>query len=179
MRKLVLIIFSFFTLLYSCNDGEAIDINLDFDQELELCTSFASNGSNNFILFDILDDPGQSLTVIFPATVENNLILRPTEAVEDPLTLNINGSSVRFNYRTYTGNPNEVICQGIPSSSVAIIDDFEATSGTIEYTSTVTDDTMTNMRTVAVTFTIINFDIDILRSDFLTLGTYTETFPIP
>ncbi len=124
MRKL----FYFFVvcfLLTNCNDGDIIDIELDFeDGTVELC----GNLSDNHLLYNIKTDPNESLTLLFPISTANNTIFDP-EVSGDVITLDINGNSIRFNYRTYNGDPDLVICEEIPNAGVDIVNDYEATSG--------------------------------------------------
>jgi hypothetical protein len=135
MRKLLLVVFPVL-ILTSCNDGDIIEIALEFDKELSLC---GDANSDNYVIYDTKIDPNESLTLLFPTGITNNLIFNP---VNNPhvTTFSINGASIRFNYRTYDGNPLELICQDIPSSSVNIIDDFDASNGLVTATSTFVDD---------------------------------------
>ncbi len=135
MRKL-LYIFSVCFLLTNCNDGDIIDIQLEFDEELELC----GNLSEKYLLFDHKTDPDESLTLLFPNSTANSKIFNP--ATNDFVkVLTINTSSVRFNYRTYNGDPDLVICQEIPDAGVDITNDYEAVSGAkANFLSTFLDD---------------------------------------
>ena len=121
---------------FSCNDGDIIDVNLEFDQVLELC---GDEDSDNYVIYDIRNDPNESLSLLFPVTASNTAIFNPTVSPSDG-SFPINGLSVRFNYRTYDGDPSGLLCQDIPASDVNILEDYEATSGTVNYTSTFVDD---------------------------------------
>ena len=135
MRKLIYI-FSVCFLLSSCNDGDIIDIELDFDEELELCDIL----SEDYLLYDTRTDPNESLTLFFPSTPANDLIFNPEES-GNVKTLTVNTSTIRFNYRTYSGNPELVICQEIPDAGVDITNDYEAVSGAlVNFISTYIDD---------------------------------------
>ena len=90
--------------------------------------------------------------------------------------MHINNNTVKFNYRTYNGDPLQLICQEIPSSSVDIIKDYVAENGTVYYTSTFEDEN--GVRTVTVEFTIEDLDLDILSSTNELLGTYTYSFTL-
>lgn len=128
---------SFF--IFSCDDGDIITFNLDFDMVLERCPEDDME-TNNYVVYDTKDDdPYESLTLLFPSNTTNDKIFNPEET---PLmgTLNINGSSVRFNYRIYNGSPQGLICQDIPDASVSILEDYESSSGTADYVSTFVDD---------------------------------------
>ena len=70
----------------------------------------------------------------------------------------------------------ELICNDLPSSSVNIIRDYEAQTGTVNYTSEYVDDA--GVRTVTVAFSITNLDLDILNSTLEELGTYTYSFAL-
>ncbi|MBT8272009.1 MAG: hypothetical protein KJO25_08195 [Bacteroidia bacterium] len=120
----------------SCSDGDIIDVNLEFDQELQRC---GDTNSDNYVLYDIQTDSFESLTLLFPANNANNAIFNPSSSPTEG-SLNINGSNVRFNYRTYDGDPQGLICEEIPVSDVNIIEDYEASSGTVNYISTFIDD---------------------------------------
>jgi hypothetical protein len=134
MRSLFLLL-SLAVMTLSCNDGDIITIDLDFDQNLELCDSYTSS----YLLFDQRDDPYESLSLIFPKTSQFQSILNPVEPLESG-TFNINGSNVRFNYRTYSSDPSSYLCQEIPDASVVVTNDIEAPTGIVNYTSTYVDD---------------------------------------
>ena len=165
MRKLLYLFLVSFLFTASCDDGDIITINLDFDEELELC----ANGLN-YVVFDTKTDPYESITLLFPVNDANNLIFDPVNNPHSG-TLTINGSSIKFNYRTYDGDPvGELICEEIPSSSVNIIKDYQAESGTIEYQTTYED--IDNRRYITVAFTAKGLDLEILNSTEEFLGTF-------
>lgn len=172
MRKISFLILMFTVALFSCGDGEVLDFELDFDQELELCGDI---NSESYLVYDIKTDPNQSLILLFPGSSTNDLIFFPTETPHEG-SLTINGSSIRANYREYDGNPLEIICQDIPSSDVNVTTDYEASTGTINYASTFVDED--NTRTVTTIFQVINTDIEILTADGITIGTYTHSYSI-
>ena len=127
------------SVVFSCDDGDIITFNLDFDQELERCPSDDIE-TDSYVIYDTKDnDPYESLTLLFPSNNANDLIFNPEETPYSG-TLAINGSSTRFNYRIYNGTPSGLICQDIPDSSVSITDDYESSSGTVDYVSTYIDD---------------------------------------
>ncbi len=136
MRKL-LYIFCLSLLVTTCDDGDIINIELDFDQVLKLC---GDENSNNYLLYDTKNDPSESLTLLFPVSTNNTLIFNPPENnyTEE---LVINATSIRFNYRTYTGDPEDYICQDIPDANVVVNNDYPAASGAIaSFLSTYVDD---------------------------------------
>lgn len=164
----------FFLTLSSCSNTDLTEINLDaFDQELGFC--IGPNGSD-FIVFDTTPDPFQSLILVIPNNETNALIFNPTEPTTDG-SLAINGTTTRLNYRTYNGNPDTIICQPVPSSEIAIIDDFDSASGTINYSTSFTDTVDT--RTVVITFSVSDIDLEVLRIvGEQSIGTLTLTFPL-
>lgn len=134
MRKLF-----FFCLLSliitSCDDGDIITVELEFDQELSLC---GDTESDNYVVYDTKTDPNESLTLLFPSNSSTDKIFNPETT---PYTFEINiSSSVRFNYRTYNGNPSGLICEEIPDSDVSITKDYEASGGTVMTETTFVDD---------------------------------------
>lgn len=123
MKKLY-ILASLCIALCGCNDGDVIDVALEFDQTLSLC---GDEDSDNYVLYDFKGLPFESLTLLFPVS-GNVSIFNPTENGAQK-TLTLNTTTQRFNYRTYTGNPEALICQDIPGSEVAILNDYIAAAG--------------------------------------------------
>jgi len=134
MRNFLIFILSVFT--FSCNDGDVISVQLDFDKNLTLC---GDESSQNYILFDTKNSPFESLTLLFSNNSQAQSIFN-TENSGDIRTINIDGSSVKFNYRTYNADPNTYICQDIPDANVSVINNYEALSGYAVFTTTFLDD---------------------------------------
>jgi hypothetical protein len=165
MRKLSYLFSVLLLLTTSCDDGEVIDINLEFDKELELCT----NGLN-YVIYDLKENPYETLTLFIESNVTNDLIFNPATTPHSG-TLNINGSSIRFNYRTYNNNPiGELLCVDIPSSTVKINEDYEAQGGTVEFTSDYEE--VDGVTYLTVEFTINDLNLEILNSTTEYLGLY-------
>jgi hypothetical protein len=135
MRIFLALIFSCFV-LFSCNDGDVISVELDFDKSLTLC---GDETTSNYILYDTKTTPFESLMLLFPNNSQAEVIFN-TENSEAIQTLTINGNSVKFNYRTYTADPNTYICQDIPDANVSVTDNYEASSGNAVFTTTFEDD---------------------------------------
>ena len=106
----------------SCDDGDIIEINLSFDQTLELCDNF----SNDYVVYDTTTDPDESLILIFPKNDVNSQIFDPQESPFER-TFDIDNSSVFFNYRVYNQLPT--FCSTIPDSNVTIVQDYIAQNG--------------------------------------------------
>lgn len=130
----------FFLLVFlvslSCDDGDVISLQIDFDDSLSLC---GDENSADYILYNTKSDPFQSLTLLFDSNASTTAIFSPTSSGIGG-SFQINGSTTRFNFRSYTGDPNSFICESIPDASVNVIEDYEATSGTVFYTSSFVDD---------------------------------------
>ncbi|MFI1743154.1 hypothetical protein [Thalassobellus sediminis] len=144
MRKLFYILLPLSLLtLYTCDDGDIITVEFDFDKTLELCREANIDKfvtGDNYVLSDVRKDPYESLILLFPYSTTNEAIFNPTEANTER-TLTINGTSIVFNYRTYDGDPSDLICQDIPGSATNILSDFSAASGAkVSFLSTFTDD---------------------------------------
>ena len=135
MRSLLILLFCC-NFLLSCDDGDVLNVELDFDKNLTLC---GDSNTPNYILYDTKNDPSESLTLLFPNNTQAQTILNP-ENSGNMETMTINKSSVRFIYRTYNGDPNDYICEDIPDANVSVNENFEAESGTANFISTFEDD---------------------------------------
>ena len=74
MRKISVLLITFTITLFSCGDGDVIEFELDFDQDLELCGDI---NSENYLVYDVKTDPNESLILLFPGTTANDLIFYP------------------------------------------------------------------------------------------------------
>lgn len=134
MRYFIILLFPIICLT-SCNDGDILEVALEFDKTLEFC----DQSSTTYLVYDIKQNPNESLSLLFPRNTNNALIFAPTENnYESELT--INGSTVRFNYRTYNGNPSNLLCQLVPDPATTIINDYESPSGRVITKTTFIDD---------------------------------------
>jgi hypothetical protein len=134
MRKL-LYIFSLLFFFTACNDGDVIDVELEFDETLTLCNL----STTEYLIYKTKSDPFESLSLVFPNNDTNDLIFNPVVTpYEEELT--INNTSVKFNYRTYNGDPDNLFCQLIPDPNTTITNDYYPTSGTVETLTTFYDD---------------------------------------
>jgi len=127
MRKLSVLIFCCVFLVTSCDDGDIITIELDFDKVLALC---GDTESDNYVVYDIKTDPNESLTLLFPSNSTTDKIFNPSTTPYS-YNLTINNTSVRFNYRTYDGDPSGLICEEIPDADVSIIEDYFSSGGNV------------------------------------------------
>lgn len=134
MQRLVYLL-GFCFLFTSCDDGDIIDVQLDFDRELASCDL----SPQNYFLYDTKKDPSESLSLVFPKNSTTQLIFNPKEN-NYKTTFDINGTSVKFNYRIYDGNPEHLLCNLLPDAATNLLKDYAATSGTVTTVTTFVDD---------------------------------------
>lgn len=172
MQKLIYFL-SLCFLITACNDGNIIEVELDFDKTLSLCDL----SPGDYFLYDTKKNPSESLSLIFPKNSATDLIFNPTEN-NYKTTFPINGTNSKFNYRTYDGNPEDLLCNLLPDPATHLTNDYAATSGTVTTTSTFVDDegdgTHFN-RTVMIKFYIQNVNLEIISLTEIYFGTYTQT----
>ncbi|WP_372936949.1 hypothetical protein [Seonamhaeicola sp.] len=106
MRKLIFVLFSIFLIsVYSCDDGDIIEFNLDFDDEFYAC-----EGVSDLVLYKTKDDPSESLSILI-----SNFTIEDLIDVADNDTLEITDKSVTFYYRTYSDESvSNLFCEDIP-----------------------------------------------------------------
>ena len=135
MRHIFVLLLGLF--LFTCDDGDIITIELDFDQELELC----ENNVNSFLVYDVRDDPSESLILTFPRDPSTEALFTTPTLPDQPAILDINGGSIRFNFRGYNRNlENDELCELIPPANLVITEDYDADSGHVFITVTAIDD---------------------------------------
>ncbi|MFB9053753.1 hypothetical protein ACFFVB_11765 [Formosa undariae] len=132
MRKLSIIIcFSLFTFL-SCDDGDIITVDFEFDSTYESC--------GELVFYNIKSDPYESLSL---------KITTPELTLEDLLEIDADStlittidisSSNPFNYRAYDSDPSDFFCNDVPPSDVLITNDLESTSGVATITTVLIED---------------------------------------
>ncbi|GAA4952340.1 hypothetical protein GCM10023314_27220 [Algibacter agarivorans] len=135
MRKLFFILISLSLIsFYSCDDGDIIDIELDFEETFKAC------GDTDLVLYKTKDDPSESLSLALKnVTLEDILEVDEFGVYEKSFTIN---ASNPFNYRTYsnTSLPSDLFCNAIPNSEVKITQDFESTDGKADIKTVLTED---------------------------------------
>ena len=130
-------------LLTSCDDGDIIQVQLDFDKNLDLCeietTDQNSNTISKFIFYDTKTNPNQSLSLVIPNSPANQTMFNPISSGFSQ-NISIDGNSTLFNYRSYNGNPSDIICSIIQPGNIIITEDYESSSGNANFLSTFVDD---------------------------------------
>ncbi len=134
MQKVIYLL-SLCVLFTACNDGDIIEVELDFDKTLSMCDL----NPETFFLYDTKNDPSESLSLIFPRNTTTKLIFNPTEN-NYRVTFPINGTNSMFNYRVYDGKPEGLLCNLLPDAATNILKDYAATSGTVITITTFVDD---------------------------------------
>ena len=110
--------------LNSCDDGDIIDFELDFDNTFEIC-----EGDNDLVFYKVKEDPSES----FSLQVSNTRIEDLLEVDENGIyeeTFSITASTPLI-YRTYSNNelPDDLFCSVVQNSEVQITNNDESTSG--------------------------------------------------
>jgi hypothetical protein len=124
MKRVFSLLF-FILVLNGCDDGNLTLETIDFED-----TQTQSCSSNN-IIFKLKEK--EALLLEIPKTYFVNEPTDPTT----PLVVNIDNSTVRVIYRFYDGAvSSENICNTIPPAKPFITDQWTATSGKIEITTT-------------------------------------------
>ena len=135
MRRLF-ILFCFLGLT-TCDDGDILTVDLEFDKVLDYC----DNNIESFLIYDLREDPNESLSLIIPRGSNEEVPYTSPTPTDMPEQLTIDGTNVRFIYRTYNRavGSNE-LCLSIPPGDLNIVEDYEATAGNVFVTVTIDDD---------------------------------------
>ncbi|OEJ98456.1 hypothetical protein A8C32_04375 [Flavivirga aquatica] len=135
MRKLFFVFIVFITPFYSCDDGDIITAELDFED-----TFLACEGVSDLILYKTKNDPAESLSLkISNFTIAELLEVNENNIFEKPVEINATNP---FNYRTYSNTtlPANLFCNDIPLSDINITQDITSTSGTAIIKTVLTED---------------------------------------
>ncbi|WP_195871800.1 hypothetical protein [Winogradskyella marina] len=136
MIRRIFIIFCF-ALFTTCDDGDIITVDLNFEGVLEQCENF----EDYHLIYDTRSEPNEALILIFPKSPTNDALFSSPTDVDSPLELTINATSVRFIYRTYNrALTASDICSVVPPADLIIREDYEAGAGKVIITSTIVDD---------------------------------------
>ena len=142
-KKILLALFAL--IIISCDDGDIVVSNFNFDQDtvLDLC-----GDSDNQVLFTIDDETNEAISFTFDNQDFDGTFdgLNPPEAISIDL-----GSNNKVNYRILNAPASgaQYFCQDVPPSSPEVNQEFISTSGgtaflTINVTEQDDDDGITN-----------------------------------
>lgn len=141
MRKLF---FAFLVLVFvplnSCDDGDIIDFELDFENTFQVCSGETSTGQSTLVFYKTKNDPSESISVqVNGLDLED--IFEVDENGEYENTSSIS-SSAPLNYRTYSNTtlPSNLFCNVVPNSEVNIKNDDVSTSGQVIITNVLVED---------------------------------------
>ncbi len=134
LRRFYLIIF--LVLLTTCDDGDIINITLEFDRDLDRCDNF----ENFYLVYDTREDPNEALILTLPKPEFDYIFDELSE--DDATTLQISSSTgIRFNYRTYSNIIAEgALCNELSDPNLILTNDYETNTGQVIVDVTVVDD---------------------------------------
>lgn len=133
MRKLffILTIISLAN-FFSCNDGDIIDVKLDFDDNFSAC-----EGVTDLVFYKTKSDPSESLSIVITSfTLDDILSFKGADTTITKLN-NV------FYYRTYSNatiSGTDLFCNDIPPSDINIINDYVSTNTDALISTTLTED---------------------------------------
>ena len=110
--------------LNSCDDGDIITVELDFDNTFKVC-----DGGDDLVFYKTKNDPSESLSLKLSNTnLEDVLAVDEAGVFENTYTIS---TSNPFNYRSYSNAslPSDLFCNVIPNAEININQDIESTSG--------------------------------------------------
>jgi len=130
MKKLLFIIP--FLLFTGCSDGDFSIEALDFDNsEIKLCNNFTSLGE--YVFYQLSEDKKKALIINIFDT--KNDITERTGTFE----YNLNNNNTIL-YRIFDGDASSYFCNEVQPTSPKVIEEWIATSGTIEISTVLTED---------------------------------------
>lgn len=105
---------------WSCNDGDIITVEFDFEDTFRAC------GETDLVFYKTKEEPGESLSIFLTDITVANIL--DFEGNENTIT-----KTGIFNYRTYNNSslPNGLFCSDVPPAEVKIIQDYESNSTAI------------------------------------------------
>jgi len=129
MNRIILLITCFIT-ISSCNDGDIFVSELHFSETLQYC-----EGNTDLVVYTIKESPYESLSIKLPISDKEHFTTINSTAPTTELS-----ATNTFNYRAYSGDPSNIFCNSLPPSSPTIISNHTATSGTVTFNTSLTED---------------------------------------
>ncbi len=130
MRKLFFVLLPVcFLSFYTCNDGDIITTELDFDNTFETC--------GDLIFYKTIEDPSESLSIEM-----SDLDFEDLFVVENGETITLTSTSNNIYYITYSNSslPSDLFCNNTPDVDVNITNSYSSSNNTITMTSTLIED---------------------------------------
>lgn len=141
MRK-ILALLSMFIFLTSCDDGDVILVELDFDDTFQAC--------GELVFYNLRENPAESISlqISSPAWTLNDIFeVEPSETnpllvelVNPEIEGTIDGSNNLFNYRSYNSLIENLFCNDVPPSNLAITQDLSSSDGIFKISTTYMED---------------------------------------
>lgn len=131
MRNLFFILTALSLTLYSCDDGDIIDVELDFED------TFSSCEETDLVIYKTKGDPSESLSILI-----DNYSIESVFAVDETNTFTVTKSGT-FIYRTYNDESisgSDLFCNLGPSSQVSIKQDYSSSCDVLFETVLTEDD---------------------------------------
>lgn len=138
MRNYLYVFFAFL-LVASCDDGDVIEVELDFENTFKSC--------GELVFYKTKTDPGESLSIFINDLTIDQIVefeYIDTDSVLVELTSAsivrmLDGTTNKLNYRTYSNLPTTPFCSDVPASNLNITNDSEGT-GSVAITTTLVED---------------------------------------
>ena len=141
MRNLIAFL-SIILLMTSCDDGDIIFVQLDFDDTFETC--------GELVFYNVKENPVESLSLQISSpttTLEDVLELEYIDTdnllvtlVNPEITGTIDGVNNFLNYRSYSTNSGNLFCNDVPPSNLQITEDQSSSSGIYTISTTYFED---------------------------------------
>ena len=132
MNKYFIFFLSVFLCL-SCDDGDIITTELDFEDSFDSC--------GDIVFYKTRENPAESLSIqITSPSISINDLLNVDESGYFEATRTINGSSNTFNLRSYKSLTNNLFCNDIPPADLVVIANESSDTGTVIFTTQLSED---------------------------------------
>jgi len=187
MRKLSALFICCLFFFNSCDDGDVITVELDFDKTLSVC---GDTESDNYVVYDIKTDPNESLTLLFPSNSTTDKIFNPstTESATSAHTFYSENGDVAGTTTFLTGPKQYTLVnvedhtQAGYSGDVVIAADFPVTVSLITFPTA--NFSIENINGLTVTYTNSSVDYDHVLWEFgdgitSTVESPVHTFELP
>lgn len=130
MKKLFFVLIALSIFIFSCNDGDIIDVELDFDSTFSKC------GETDLVFYKIKNEPSESLSFVISSFSLDNIL-----NVGDDNTFSVEKTGT-FTYITYSNASisGNIFCSDIPPSDINITNFYEDGSANATISTVLTED---------------------------------------
>ncbi len=131
MRKLFFLVLLCLVPVFSCDDGDVITFELDFEESFLIC-----EGVSNAVLYKTKDDPAESLSVLV-----SSLDLEDLLNIQDDDTATLTKTNSTLYYRTYSNEslPSNLFCNDVQPAEIKITNNDES-SCTADFSTILVED---------------------------------------